>query len=58
MENDETLQLKDKLDYSVDDRDTHLVYYHQGNVVKDRKTLDKFLKGFYHQTKSHLISEN
>ena len=47
LENDKDLNLQDKKDYIGDDRDIRLVNYKQGNIVKDRKTLDKFLKGFY-----------
>lgn len=47
LENDKDLKLSDKKDYIGDHRNLRLVNYKQGNVVKDRKTLDKFLKNFY-----------
>ena len=47
LEKDKSLKLHDKKDYLTNDRDLRLVNYQQGNITKDRKTLDKFLKGFY-----------
>jgi hypothetical protein len=47
METDKGMRLNSKKEYIVNDRDLRLVNYQQGNIVKDRKTLDKFLKGFY-----------
>jgi hypothetical protein len=49
LEKDQTMKLHDKKDYFAQDRDLRLINYQQGNIAKDRKTLDKFLKNFYEQ---------
>ena len=57
LENCKSIKLFDRKDYIGEDENLRLVNYKQGNIVKDRKTLDKFLKEFYQSKDSKTITE-